>query len=169
MVGRASTPSDTPSTGSDSWSIIDGGEPIEHTTAFHAVRYPQQTPVLDFHPSAPAKRCGQMATAVSHHRDIIMPFGGDGCCDIPTPVVPGGLAQTQARSSESDKSSCVYATSGALLSPLVSNASSGGNRPRSHSNPPRPGSESPGAVSKRMFLQELGRRGVAFSEPNPSF
>ncbi|KAL8291175.1 hypothetical protein RB597_005498 [Gaeumannomyces tritici] len=169
MAGRASTPSDTNSTGSESWSMVDGGEPIEHTTAFHAVRFPQQTCVLDFDHSAPTETCGQMAAAISRRHNIMMPFGGDGCCDIPSPAVPSDSARAQACSSESDKSSSDYATSGALLSPLVANASSGGNRPRSHSNPPRPDSESPGAVSKRMFLQELGRRGVAFSEPNPSF
>lgn len=169
MADQASTPSDTQSSSSGSWSMVDGGEPIEHTTAFHAVRFPQQTHVLDFDRSALAKRCGQVATAVLRHDDIILPLGGDGCCDIPTPAVPGASARTRACSSESDKSSSDYATGSALLCPLVTKAGSGGNRPRGHSNPPRPVPESPGAVSKRMFLQELGRRGVAFSEPNPNF
>ncbi|KLU90461.1 hypothetical protein MAPG_10315 [Magnaporthiopsis poae ATCC 64411] len=168
MAGRASAPSDTQSTCADSWSLVDDGETIDPTSASHAVRFPHQAHVLDFDPSAPAKTCGHVAAAASRHQDAVL-YGADGCSDIDTPSLSRGSARAKARSSESENSSSDYSTGGVPISPLAANGGSGGNRPRSHSNPPRSGSESPGAIRKRLFLQELGRRGVAFSEPNPYF
>lgn len=168
MAGRALTPSDSQSTCADSWSLVDDDEAMEPTSAFHAARFPQQANVLDFDPSAPAKTCGHVAAAASRHHGGVLPYGADGCSDIDTPSLRGS-ARAKVRSTEGDNSSSDYGTGGAPLSPLVANGSSSGNRPRRHSNPPRSGSESPGAMRKRLFLQELGRRGVAFSEPNPYF